>query len=576
MNAKIFSMKKILAITFFTFSVPALLLLFILSFYTIQRQADADIESYRSHLKLYKSTVERTLDNTENLLANVAINNTAFRAFYYADSQLHKHMNAFEVMKSMKILMTQEPLIGGFFLYSNNFSYYLPSYQMNYPLSDQKKIKDYLTGIEDIEWQPHGWIPFSLSDRIVLLQVTGIKNTLCAAIIDPSLDMDVASASIPEKDILLFFSSLNGVPYTSQKEMEPREFAWTAASIQVVSLSQNKYQLIKEPFSQENIQLCYMVPYKSILERLNTFQRVLLSAIALLFLSVPFIWLFLYRRLLEPLNSLMKTMEKVGTGDLSLRAPDTLPIRELRNFGQTFNQMLENIKTLKVETYEKKLDLQQAQLQYLQLQIRPHFYLNCLKGLYGMAEKKQYKEIQEMLLALSDYFSYIFRNNKQLVSLSEEIHSVSSYISLQQLNFSCNPELTMDIAADTADIPILPLSLLTFVENSVKHSSNPAGLTIHLKSRLVTAEDGTFLNLIISDNSGGFSPDALQILNHLPEYKSLYDDYHVGISNIYYRMELTYEHNGLLAFYNTECGGCAELFIPVKKGDVENECIDCR
>lgn len=40
-----------------------------------------------------------------------------------------------------------------------------------------------------------------------------------------------------------------------------------------------------------------------------------------------------------------------------------------------------------------------------------------------------------MLLALSDYFRYIFRNNKQLVSLSEEIHSVSSYISLQRLNF---------------------------------------------------------------------------------------------------------------------------------------------
>lgn len=575
MNSKIFSMKKVLAITFFTFSVPALLLLFILSFYTVQRQADADIESYRSHLRLYKSTVERTMNNTENLLANVAINNTAFQAFYYADSQLHKHMNAFEVMKSMKILMTQEPLIGGFFLYSSSFSYFLPSYQRNYPLNDQRKIKEYLTGIEDIDDQPHGWIPFPLSDRIVLLQVTGIKDTLCAAIIDPSLDTDVASASIPEKDILLFFSSLKGFPYTSQKVMEQREFVWTAEPIQIVSLSQGKYQLIKEPFSRENIQLCYMVPYQSILGRLNTFQRVLLSAIALLFLSVPSIWLFLYRRLLEPLNSLMKTMEKVGTGELSLRAPDTLPIRELRNFGQTFNQMLDNINALKVEAYEKKLDLQQAQLQYLQLQIRPHFYLNCLKGLYGMAEKRQYKEIQEMLLALSDYFRYIFRNNKQLVSLSEEIHSVSSYISLQRLNFSCNPELTMDIAADTADIPILPLSLLTFVENSVKHSSNPAGLTIHLKSGLVTTEEGTFLNLIISDNSGGFSPDALQILNHLPEHKSLYDDYHIGISNIYYRMELTYKHKGLLAFYNTECGGCAELFIPVNEGDDKNECIDC-
>ena len=51
----------------------------------------------------------------------------------------------------------------------------------------------------------------------------------------------------------------------------------------------------------------------------------------------------------------------------------------------------------------------------------------------------------------SEYFRYIFRNNIELVSLEEEIHSVSSYIKLQQLYFSCWPELGIDISADTTD-----------------------------------------------------------------------------------------------------------------------------
>ena len=103
--------------------------------------------------------------------------------------------------------------------------------------------------------------------------------------------------------------------------MEQREFVWTAEPIQIVSLSQGKYQLIKEPFPREDIQLCYMVPYKSILGRLNTFQRGTAVCHCTVVLICAVHMALLYRRLLEPLNSLMKTMEKVGhRGTFLLRA----------------------------------------------------------------------------------------------------------------------------------------------------------------------------------------------------------------------------------------------------------------
>lgn len=103
--------------------------------------------------------------------------------------------------------------------------------------------------------------------------------------------------------------------------------------------------------------------------------------------SISLIGMYLYRKLIYPINTLMETMQKVGNGNLSLRVNDNYDLLELQRFGQTFNEMLTKINDLKLEAYEKKLDLKQAQLQYLQLQIRPHFYLNCLKSLYGMAEK---------------------------------------------------------------------------------------------------------------------------------------------------------------------------------------------
>ena len=132
----------------------------------------------------------------------------------------------------------------------------------------------------------------------------------------------------------------------------------------------------------------------------------------------------------------METMQKVGNGNLSLRVNDNYDLLELQRFGQAFNEMLTKINDLKLEAYEKKLDLKQAQLQYLQLQIRPHFYLNCLKSLYGMAEKKQYGEIQESILALSEYFRYIFEITlnwsvwKKKFTLYPAILNCNSYIFL--------------------------------------------------------------------------------------------------------------------------------------------------
>ena len=201
------------------------------------------------------------------------------------------------------------------------------------------------------------------------------------------------------------------------------------------------------------------MPYRGILSHLNLFQKILIIVLCILITSMSLILVYLYKKLIFPIQTLTTTMSEVGKGNLSLRTNEIYDIEELHNLSVTFNQMLDNIQQLKLETYEKKLDLQQARLQYLQLQIRPHFYLNCLKGLFSMAEKKQYGEIQESILALSEYFRYIFKNNKDCVSLTEEIHSVSSYLTLQKLYFGIEPDLIMDISADVTEIQVPPLSI---------------------------------------------------------------------------------------------------------------------
>lgn len=207
----------------------------------------------------------------------------------------------------------------------------------------------------------------------------------------------------------------------------------------------------------------------------------------------------------------METMQKVGNGNLSLRVNDNYDLLELQRFGQTFNEMLTKNQWFKTGSIWKETGFKAGTAAVSSVADPSSFLSQLSEKPVWLAEKKQYGEIQESILALSEYFRYIFRNNIELVSLEEEIHSVSSYIKLQQLYFSCWPELGIDISADTTDVLVPPLSILTFVENSIKHCQDRSHIKIQLKTAHVSIEQQDYLNITISDNCGGFPLEALNI-----------------------------------------------------------------
>lgn len=423
-------------------------------------------------------------------------------------------------MNLLKIILNQEQLIGGFFLYSASPSYYYPIYQTNYSYEDKQVIYRFLSESTGLATERDRWVTLELSDRLVLIQSSRIGDNLCAAMIDPALDQAVAHASRAEEDTLFFFATESGEAFYPKGLFTGWDESFDANPVQTVEYNHRPCCLIKSPVENSSVFLCSLLPRKGFWRILSPSEKTILLLIILLFGSVPFLWMALYQQLLRPLSILSGYMNQIADSDRFLLVPEDQKIAELQNFSRTLNHALQSIRQLRLEAYEQKLNLQQAQLQYLHLQIRPHFYINCLNNIYSMAKNKKYDDIQEMILSLSDYFRYVFRDNQKLVTLTEELHSVKSYISLQQINFARPLSLTMDIDAKTVDIQILPLSLLTFVENSIRHSRNMVSLAIHIKSRLLNTPKGHYLNLIVSDNNGGFSAQDLEYLNHIVEQKN--------------------------------------------------------
>ena len=115
--------------------------------------------------------------------------------------------------------------------------------------------------------------------------------------------------------------------------------------------------------------------------------------------------------------------------------------------------MLDEIQRQKIGSYEQRLAAQQAQLQYLHLQIRPHFFLNCLNLVYSLAGEGKTGPIQDLVLDLSTYLRSVFKGGSKLVPLQSELASVESYVRIQQAGVDYPPQLCVSMDAEVSQAP---------------------------------------------------------------------------------------------------------------------------
>ena len=238
---------------------------------------------------------------------------------------------------------------------------------------------------------------------------------------------------------------------------------------------------------------------------------------------------------------------------------------ELESVSGKFKELLRKIQGLKIAIYEKELAEQKAELEYTQEQIKPHFFLNCLSLIHGIADKNHEGEIVEITTVLSDYMRYIFQDSKKQRDVEEELEHIEAYIRIQKLRYgeeAFSFEATTD--GDIGEWKVPSLLLQTLVENSVVH-----GVSLDRKSEISlyltneTYEDGEYLYICISDTGNGFSKEALDAIEH--DTPIIYHGrHHVGISNIKRRLALMYGERASITCSNMDenYGAVVEVRLP--------------
>ncbi|HZG85799.1 sensor histidine kinase [Paenibacillus sp.] len=300
--------------------------------------------------------------------------------------------------------------------------------------------------------------------------------------------------------------------------------------------------------------------------RFGAFEKIMIAQLLVVLLAVLiacnlcFVMLYFQKRVLKPIKHFSSNLAILMNGGEPIDFENN-KIIELEKANRQFIDLVKQIKAVKIDLYERELEKQRMQLNYMKLQIKPHFFLNCLTTIYSMAQMQMYAEIERMTLSISKYFRYIFQNDRDFVRLADDIEHVRTYLEIQRERYRNSFHYRIDIDPRAADALIPPLLLQTFIENSVKYAvSRDREVLVSLAVERRTEEAGASVTIIrITDTGPGFPPPVLEKLTTgqpLDQSRGT----QIGIMNAVQRLHYLYA-GADIRFTNLEGGGAGVTMI---------------
>ena len=187
-----------------------------------------------------------------------------------------------------------------------------------------------------------------------------------------------------------------------------------------------------------------------------------------------------------------------------------------------------------------------AELAFLKSQINPHFLFNTLNNIYSLAYQQSDKT-PAAILKLSEIMRYmLYESNEDMVDLSKEIRYLENYIELQRLRFKNQAYISLHISGEAHNQKIMPLVLISFVENAFKHGvatdeDHPIDISINIQQDKLIFKVSNRVNKLNKDETGG-----------------------IGLLNVRKRLELFYHKHYNLQIDNHSDQYTSELSLDLR------------
>lgn len=394
-------------------------------------------------------------------------------------------------------------------------------------------------------------------------------NTIAVYFIDIALDSVMKSILTPDSaktaisilttDSLVLFKSSDSISY-------PKELHSQALN-RVYSSMDSKYQIIKKSKFTDWYYLFESSQGSSKMINQALFSGYLLVFSFTVLLCIISIIIFPHK-LSKRIKRFSDTLNSLPDDKLSSSTVITLETfintsgsgDEIDSIITTFSNLFQKNTQLNASVREHELEIEKSKFTILQEQINPHFLYNSLDTIRICMLMNKKETACGLIQSLSQFYRISLSKGKDIITIAQELDMIEAYLQIEQAGYDGRIHWHLNCCEQVSSFGIPKFTLQPIVENSIVHGDftfSSSSLFIEIR-----VEYTDKINIIVSDNGPGISPDCLIELNQILASKTLAPATGYGLQNCCQRIRLHYGTSYGISMSSSPAGTQTTITLP--------------
>lgn len=511
-------------------------------------------ESVDYILKTYRTNLNKALNKIESDLQDILSNQVTLQMLKNR-SDLRRWRASYNLTSLLdeKRVTTQD--VDGYVISDTAYNTFLMARNKNIAYSDLDDIESFFKQIDRGEIISSGWTAAEINKKGYLLKYYNYGEILIGAIVSQEKVQQILSYGQDTDTGIEFFVTNN------EKEIIcSSNPTWQYGQ----KIEENGNSVLREQKILDGEYLVMGSIQHVGLGAQTPYFFIILFFLILVVVLLLFLRFFMNKEVIGPVKVLSDTSEKIQQGNFMVRPSYECWNQEMLELKETYAMMLNTIMDLKVQHYEKMIQVKDSELKYMHMQLKPHFFLNALSTINSMAYQNKNEEIHDFIQVFSENIRYMFRAGLRTVPLKEEIAHVEKYLDMQKLLYANSFYAYYEMPEQLEEYPIPQMLLHTFVENIFKHVIDINSFTtIFIVCSLEEHNQESMLKIEVQNTGKCFEEETLRRINGTGEDGNSSGG--IGLMHTKEILSILYGQNSLIWLENEEPEGAkVTVWIPEK------------
>jgi two-component sensor histidine kinase len=202
-----------------------------------------------------------------------------------------------------------------------------------------------------------------------------------------------------------------------------------------------------------------------------------------------------------------------------------------------------------LERSELERNALEARLRLLQAQVQPHFLFNTLANVQALVDAGSPQASQVLASLIAYLRAAVPRLHELATTLGQELDLVRAYLELMRMRMPDRLEFELDVDPAATALQCPPMTLLTLVENAVRHGIDPS-------------EEGGRIDVDVRVSAGRC---RVRVRDTGRGFASAGSGLGTGLSTLRERLKLAFDGDVRVQVTEIEPHGvCAELDFPAR------------